>query len=127
MMENKNQINNSLHAYDGSSQNNKEELKKLKQFSQSKITIYGLVILFFVIICGRAFFTLTNLEKAYPNGIPQNAMNEAFHNETMFGIYSAIGKWGFIGAFIVLSLIIYLMMIKPHLKSIKDYNLLIRK
>lgn len=126
-MENSNQGYKNFHSYDGSAQNNNEEITKLKQFSQSRVMIYGFVILFFVVFCGRAFLKLISLEKAYPNGIPEKAMNESFNNGSMFELYSAVGKWGFIGAFIILSLIIYQMMIKPHLKYIKEYNQLLKK
>ncbi|MEG0188624.1 MAG: hypothetical protein RR668_08185 [Algoriella sp.] len=45
-MGNLEQNNRSLYTYDGSAQNNKEEVQKLKQFSQSRVMIYGLVVLF---------------------------------------------------------------------------------
>lgn len=125
-MENQDQKYHSLHTYDGSSQNNKDELKKLKMFSQSRIMIYGFVAAIFLFFAGRGYYVISKLEKANPNGVSGAAMNEAFGNNTMFGIYSAIGKWGFVGLCFAFIFIEYFMMIRPHLKNIKEYNQLLK-
>ncbi|MEG0697519.1 MAG: hypothetical protein RR447_10310, partial [Algoriella sp.] len=127
IMGNLEQNNRSLYTYDGSAQNNKEEVQKLKQFSQSRVMIYGLVVLFFVFVSVRTFLKITSLEKLYPNAIPEEIMNASFNNQTAYDLYSSIGKWGFVGAFLLLSIIVFLFMINPHLKNIKEYNQFLKK
>lgn len=121
-----NQDFKNMQSYDGSSQNNQEALKKLKQFSQSRIMIYGFVIAFFVFVGVRFFVIVSGLEKIYPTEIPAEAMNEAFGSNASYGMYTALGKWGFLGAALAMALFVYVIMIHPHVKKIKNYNQLIK-
>jgi hypothetical protein len=126
-MENLDQDQRSLYTYDGSTQNNKEGIQKLKQFSQSRALIYALIVAFFVFSGVRSFLKINALEKIYGKIIPEAAMNESFGNQTAFEMYSIIGKWGFVGAFFGMALFVFLVMIKPHLNKIKEYNQLLNK
>ncbi|WP_300672437.1 hypothetical protein [Soonwooa sp.] len=126
-MENLDQDQRSLHTYDGSAQNNKDAIKKLKQFSQSKAMIYSFIVAFFVFVAVRSLLKFNALEKIYGNVIPEAAMNKSFGNQTAFSMYSIIGKWGFVGACVAMALFVFLTMVRPHLKRIKEYNEIINK
>ena len=126
-MENIDEDQRSLHTYDGSAQNNKEGIQKLKQFSQSRAMIYGFVVAFFLFVGVRSLLKINALEKIYGKVIPEAAMNEAFGNQTAFEMYSSIGKWGFVGACVAMALFVFLTMIRPHLKKIKEYNQLLNQ
>lgn len=117
---------NELYEYDGSSQSDEQELKKLKGKAQSVVLIYSILIVFFLFIGIQKFVQVTGLENTYGDQIPTESLQQVFKGALALDIYRLIGKWGFSGLFVGLALLVYFVKLKWNLKDIKTYNNLLK-
>lgn len=122
-----NQHPQEIYEYDGSSETNKQELKKLKGKAQSMILIYSLVVGFFLYVGIGTFFQITELETIYKNGIPESELRKIFRKPLSLDVYKAIGKWAFAGMFIALSGMVFFVKIKGNIQNLKEYNKLLNQ
>lgn len=126
-MNNENQKPQELYEYDGSSASDKAQLKKLKGKAQSFLLIYSLIILFFLFIGIKSFMQISDLETVYNNQIPESELRQVFRKPLALNIYKAVGKWGFTGMFIGLSVVVYFARIRGSIRNIKEYNRLLNQ
>lgn len=125
-MENQ-QLPREAYQYDGTQQSNYEALKKRKGKAQSYILTYGLIIAFFLFTGTRAFISVTALESTYGNNIPDAELTSVFKQQIPYNIFKAVGKWGYLGLFIVISAIIYFFKLKGSMQTIKECNSLLEQ
>lgn len=126
-MNNKKEKPQEIYEYDGSAQSNKQELKKLKGKAQSFLLIYSLIILFFLFVGIKSFLQISDLETIYNNQIPESELREVFRKPLARNVYDAVGKWGFTGMFIGLSVVVYFARIRGSIRNIKEYNRLLNQ
>ena len=126
-MNNKKEKPQEIYEYDGSAQSNKQELKKLKGKAQSFLLIYSLIILFFLFVGIKSFLQISDLETIYNNQIPESELRHIFRKSLALNIYKTVGKWGFTGMFIGLSVVVYFAKIRGSVRNIKEYNTLLNQ
>ena len=104
-----------------------QELKKLKGKSQSFLLIYGFLIAFFLYVGIKSFIQITSFEALYNSGIPESELRNIFTKSLALNVYKSVGKWGFLGMFIGISIVVYFAKIKGHFQNLKTYNKLLNQ
>ncbi len=119
--------NEELYRYNEDIKNNKQALQKVKGKAQSNVLISAVIIAFFLYTGIKIFIDVSTLENTYGVHIPEAEIRKAFNSEILYMIFSSIGKWGCIGFFVFLSILIFWIKIKGNLKTIKECSVLLKQ